>query len=224
MSPLKVLIVEDDPATLDLMTESLAALRLEVCPVADSRMAAELINREKFDGIFLDLEMPYMNGFDVANQVRGSSWNRSTPIVVVSGRDDRRTMQQVFATGATFFLQKPVDRQKLTRLVRSVRGAFLDNRRRHRRVPLRAKVLVRAGSRTLQGLIWNVSEGGVQLEVSDLQLGAAIEFSFCLPANSLVEAAGEVIWTKENRQGIRFTRVAPEGRMAIEELVASAES
>src|SRR3984893_501249 len=63
-------------------------------------------------------------------------WNKSVPIIIVTGRDDRRTMQEAFEIGATFFLQKPVDRQKLTGLFRTVRGALLENRRRHTRVPL----------------------------------------------------------------------------------------
>src|SRR5271163_4821517 len=116
MSSLKLLVVEDDLPSLELMDEVFMSLKADVRPISDGQEAAELINREKYDGIFLDLEMPNMSGFDLARHVRESSWNKSTPIVIVTGRDDRATMQQVFAVGATFFLQKPVDRQKLTTL------------------------------------------------------------------------------------------------------------
>ena len=107
------------------MAEVFTSLKAEVIPVSDSEKAAELVDQEKFDGIFLDLEMPNMNGFDLARRIRTSSWNKSVPIVIVTGRDDRRTMQEAFAIGATFFLQKPVDRQRLTGLFRAVRGALL---------------------------------------------------------------------------------------------------
>ncbi len=102
MVPLKVLVVEDDPAGLELMSEVFSSLKAQVYPFGDSEKAAAIINAEKFDGIFLDLEMPKLNGFDLARRVRSSSWNRSTPIIVVTGRDDRKTMQQAFAAGATF--------------------------------------------------------------------------------------------------------------------------
>src|SRR2546426_8881899 len=131
MAPLKLLIVEDDLASLELMAEVFTSLTAEVRPVGDSEKAAALVNGERFDGIFLDLEMPNLHGFDLARRIRKSSWNQSTPIIIVTGRDDRRTMQEAFAIGATFFLQKPVDRQKLTGLFRTVRGALLENRRRH---------------------------------------------------------------------------------------------
>ena len=74
-------------------------------PVSDSEKAAGLVNQEKFDGIFLDLEMPNLNGFDLARLIRKSSWNKSTPIIIVTGRDERETMQEAFAVGATFFFR-----------------------------------------------------------------------------------------------------------------------
>src|SRR5450432_2190580 len=114
MTPLKLLIVEDDPASLELMAEVFTFLKAEVRPVSDSEKAAGMVDQEMFDGIFLDLEMPNLNGFDLARLIRKSSWNKSTPIVIVTGREERQTMQQAFSIGATFFLQKPVDRRKLS--------------------------------------------------------------------------------------------------------------
>jgi CheY-like chemotaxis protein len=115
MTPLRRLIVEDDLASLELMTEVFTSLKAEVRPVSDSEKAVGMVNQEKFDGIFLDLEMPKLNGFDFASLIRKSLRNKSTPIIIVTGRDERRIMQEAFAIGAIFFLQKPVNRQKLRR-------------------------------------------------------------------------------------------------------------
>src|SRR6202521_656102 len=169
MIELKLLVVEDDAASLELMTEVFRSLKADVRPVSDSEEAARRVNQEKFDGIFLDLEMPNLHGFDLARGIRKSSWNKSTPIIIVTGRDERETMQEAFAVGATFFLQKPIDRQKLSTLFRIVSGGMLENRRRNTRVPLQTAVTCTVGSRTVRGMAWNLSEGGMQLEASGLQ-------------------------------------------------------
>ncbi len=224
MASLKLLIVEDDSASLDLMAEIFTSLNAEVCAVSDSERAADLVNREKFDGIFLDLEMPNMNGLDLARRIRGSSWNKSVPIVIVTGRDDRRTMQDAFAIGATFFLQKPVDRQKLTGLFRAVRGTLLENRRRYTRVPLQTSVICSVGSRTMQGAVWNLSSGGIQVEIGILQPRDSVTLSFRLPQSGIaIDAVGVVVWAKEQRQGIQFTKVSPQTQQAIQEFIAEAE-
>jgi len=224
MASLKLLVVEDDIASLELMTEVLTSLNADVRPVSNSREAADLVNQEKFDGVFLDLEMPNLNGFDLARRIRQSSWNKSTPIIIVTGRDDRRTMQEVFEIGATFFLQKPVDRQKLTGLFRAVRGTLLENRRRHSRVPLQAGLVCSTDSRTLRGVSWNLSSGGMQVEVDGLQPGDSVNLSFRLPQPGIpIDAAGVVVWVKEKRQGIRFTKLSPQAQQAIQDFVAEAE-
>ena len=223
MPSLKLLVVEDDPASLELMAEVFTSLRADVRPISDSEKAAELVNQEKFDGIFLDLEMPNMNGFELARRIRNSSWNKGVPIVIVTGLNDRRTMQEAFAIGATFFLQKPVDRQRLTGLFHTVRSTFLENRRRHARIPLQTAVTC-SGSRTMQGVTWNLSSGGVQVEIGNLQQGETVKLSFRLPRSGIViDAFGVVAWTKGQRQGIQFTKMSAQAQQAIQEFIAEVE-
>jgi CheY-like chemotaxis protein len=222
---LKLLIVEDDPANLELMTEVFTSLHAEVRPLGDSEEAAALINREKFDGIFLDLEMPRLNGLDLARLVRKSLWNKSTPIVIVTGRDDSQTMKQAFAQGATFFLQKPIDRQKLSNLFRTVRGGMLENRRRYMRVPLQTEVNCVVGSRMTRGVSWNLSQGGMLVEADNLRSGDVVRISFRLPSSgATIEAVAVVPWAGETRQGIQFTSVSAQNQQLIREFVAELEN
>jgi CheY-like chemotaxis protein len=224
MASLKLLIVEDDLPSLELMAEVFTSLEAEVRPVSDSQKAAGLVNQERFDGIFLDLEMPNLNGFDLARRIRKSSWNKSTPIVIVTGRDERQTMQEAFAIGATFFLQKPVDRQKLSILFRAVRGGMLENRRRSTRVPIQTDVMCEVGSRTARGVTWNLSEGGVQVEVDDLQPGNAVRLSFRLPVSGIaINADGTVVWADVRRQGIQFTKVSTQNQQSIRDFIVAVE-
>jgi DNA-binding response OmpR family regulator len=225
VQPLKLLVVEDHIPSLELMTEVFMSPKAKVRPISDSEKAVALVNQEKFDGIFLDLEMPNPNGFDLARLVRKSSWNKSTPIVIVTGRDQRQTMQDVFAIGATFFLQEPVDRQKLSALFRTVSGGMLENRRKSTRVPIQAEVTCTVGSRTVRGTSWNLSQGGMQVEVGDLKPKDAVRLSFTLPVSGVViDAAGIVVWANEKRQGIQFTSLSAQTQQSIRQFMAEVEN
>jgi CheY-like chemotaxis protein len=225
MSSLKLLVVEDDELNLELMGEVLTSLKAEITPVRDGEQAAAMVKQGRFDGIFMDLEMPTMHGFELAGRIRESSWNRSTPIVVVTGSDEKATMQQAFAKGANFFLQKPIDRQKLTRLFRAVRGVFLENRRRNVRISLRTDVMCTEGARTQRGTTWNLSVGGILIETgATLKPGDSVRLSFRLPVSGeQIDAVGSVVWTSATRQGIRFIKMNDQNARAIKEFIAAAE-
>ena len=225
MQPLKVLVVEDDLANLELMTEVFTSLKAEVQSISDSEKAVGVVNQEKFDGVFLDLEMPNLNGFDLVRLIRKSSWNKSTPIIIVTGRDDRQAMQDAFAIGVTFFLQKPVDRQKLSVLFRTVSGGMIENRRKYTRTPIQAGVACTVGSRTLRGVSWNLSQGGMQVEVDDLKLKDVVRLSFQLPISGVtIDVAGIVVWGKEKRQGIQFTNVSAQSQQSIRQFITEVEN
>jgi CheY-like chemotaxis protein len=225
MTSLRLLVVEDDALSLELMQEVLTSLKADVCSINDSQQAAALVNQNKFDGIFMDLEMPLMHGFELARRIRESSRNRYTPIVVVTGRDEKATMQEAFAKGATFFLQKPIDRQKLTGLFRAVRGTFLENRRRNLRVPLRTPVTCSEGARASDGMTWNLSQGGILIDTpAGLKPGDLVRLSFRLPVSGeQIDALGVVVWTSTSRQGIRFTKLSDQNRHVIKEFIEEVE-
>jgi CheY-like chemotaxis protein len=217
-------VVEDNIANLELMTEIFTSLEAQVRAVSDSEKAAFLVSQEKFDGIFLDLEMPHLNGFELSQLIRESSWNKATPIVIVTGRDERDTMKRAFSTGATFYLQKPIDRQKLNTLFRTVRGSFLENRRRSARVPLQTEVNCSAGERNLHGRTWNLSQGGMQVEVNGLKPGESVRLSFQLPSSRTnIEASATVVWGNQDRQGMRFTQLTSQNQEYLRQFISQVE-
>jgi CheY-like chemotaxis protein len=223
MSQLKLLVVDDDPTNLALMKELLQQLKAEVTAIGESPLAAQIIEREKFDGILLDLTMPILSGYDLAKQVRESSCNRSTPIAIVTGRDDRDAMHKSFSLGATYFLHKPVNKQQIAELLNDFRSPRYDNRRQFTRVPLSTEVTCLLGSKTLHGVIWNISQGGVQLEVEGLQQGDTVHMSFLL-SHIVIKAEGMVVWTHEDRRGLIFTDMSIENQEAIRVYVAKTGS
>jgi CheY-like chemotaxis protein len=220
MATLKVLVVEDDIPSLELMTEVFTSLNTDVRPLSDSLKAAEVVNREKFDGIFLDIEMPNLDGLELAQRIRKSSWNKSTPIIIVTAREERDTMYHAFAAGSTFFLQKPVDRMKLSNLLRTVQGPLYEGRRRYTRVPIQTEVICVVGPRTLTGMTWNMSQGGMQVEIHGLEPGDMAELSFRLPSPPLrIETFAHVVWSKDGRQGVQFIKMNIEHQLIVRDYI-----
>ena len=101
---------------------------------------------------------------------------------------------------------------------------MLDNRRKYARVPIRADVALHSGLRTLRGVSWNLSQGGMQVEVGDLKPKDAVRLSFQLPISAVtVDAAGIVVWANEQRQGIQFTNVGVQSQQSIRQFITDVE-
>lgn len=217
---LKLLVAEDDAANLELLVELLRSLTAEVHASNDSEEVAKLIEREAFNGIFLDLSMPGLSGFDLAKLIRESVLNRTTPIVVVTGREERDTMHLSFSVGATYFLQKPVARPNLVAILAKLQEPRYENRRRSNRVHLNSEVTCVVGDRRLQGATWNISQGGIQLEVIGLQKGDQLKMSFLLPnPATMIQCEGVIVWEQEERQGVYFTAMNLEAQDRIRAFV-----
>jgi DNA-binding response OmpR family regulator len=222
---LKVLVVDDDQLTLEMLGMMLAAEDVEVLGLRDPREASALIEKERFDGIFLDLTMPGLNGVELAGRIRASHHNSTTPIVVITGRGDSgAAMKEAFSAGAHFFLAKPLDRQKLRHLLKSTRGSLLRERRSNRRVPLTVDICCCAGTRTFNGMTSQISEQTVVFHLNDtLQLGEAVYVAFRLPASSrAVEGMGTIVPTDDvGSTACQFKKLDDVAREAVRVYVAS---
>ena len=101
---------------------------------------------------------------------------------------------------------------------------MLENRRKYARVPMRAQATCIVDSRTMRGVSWNLSQGGMQMEASDLQFRDTVQVSFRLPDSGLaVEAHGSVIWANEGRHGIQFTNVGARSQQSIRSYILELE-
>jgi DNA-binding response OmpR family regulator len=116
------LIVDDEAAVCEMVGKVLTAAGMEALTLTRSEEAPGLLNAGKFDVVFLDLHMAAPDGIELARQVRGSQWNRTTPIVLIS--DDQRpsALSIGFEAGASFFLYKPIDKDRLFKLIRATQS------------------------------------------------------------------------------------------------------
>jgi len=111
--PARILVVDDDPLTCELICEIFSSAGLDASFLTSSIEADGRLKREKYHAVFLDMRMSAPDGAELARPVRASRVNASTVIVMITGEQDRTVMRRAFEAGVEFFLFKPVERDKL---------------------------------------------------------------------------------------------------------------
>lgn len=219
----RLLVVDDEPEVLKLVKGLLESFGCEVCGIGNSREAAQLLNREKFDAVFLDARMPHPDGLELTRYIRESPSNSRVPIVMLTGYDDAETMRTGFKAGVTFFLGKPLDMRKLQGLLKALRGVMLKERRRYTRLPLRTVVTCRVGKHQFKSNSLNISEAGMLLEgTGGIDQGQEVELRFSLPRGPEQLNPRSRVVRKEprDRMGVQFLELKPEDLKALRGFVA----
>jgi DNA-binding response OmpR family regulator len=197
----------------------------DILPYLESHEAAEHVHDEKFDGIITDVQMPHLDGFELAKRIRSSALNRTTPIIMLTGHDDVDTMRQGFRVGATCFLGKPIDRDRFSALLKAMRGSMLAERRRYARLPYRTRVKCKPGPHFDQQFVAStltISEGGLSLEPSGgLENGQELEMEFQMTGLPMpLKIRGRVVRQEPSEPiGIEFIGPSQKDREAIRRYV-----
>ncbi len=116
----KILVVDDDPASRELLQEFLVAEGLEVVTAPDGRSSLAEFVRLKPDLVLLDVNMPFVDGFEVCRRIKSNSETRLTPVVLVTALAATEDRVQGIKAGADGFLSKPCDHSELLAHVRSL--------------------------------------------------------------------------------------------------------
>ncbi len=116
----KVLVVDDYEPNLRGLGQLLERADYTVFTAANGRDALEIVKRERPDLVLLDVIMPGISGLDVCAELKRNADTRFTPVVLISGEQERQTRLAGLDAGADDFLKKPVDPEELQARVRSL--------------------------------------------------------------------------------------------------------
>ena len=117
----RILHIEDDPANRLLVRKLLQAAGHEVTDAADGLEGVRLACADRPDLVLVDLNIPGLDGFEVALRLRGEPSLAGVPIVAITAEGDRETS---LAVGCDGFLQKPIDARSFSSVIqRYLKGA-----------------------------------------------------------------------------------------------------
>jgi DNA-binding response OmpR family regulator len=220
--PKRALIVDDDRDTCELIERVLNRSGIQSLVVTNSADAAALLRQRGFAIVFLDLQMPFPDGLELTRLTRDSSYNRMTPLVLISDDPRPNAMTQGFDAGASFFLYKPLDQDRLLRLVRATQGAIDHERRRTRRVPIRSRVRLRIAGQDIEGETVDVSMEGLLVKAQrTVPVGSSVDVCLQLSSESKpVTTVGCVVrLTGASQMGVHLGRLTPAESQRLQEFL-----
>jgi len=115
--PLRILVVDDDPAMVGAITALVGTEGHQVVTAYDGLTAVRRVETERPDLVLLDLAMPGPDGFTVAGRIRVLG---ATPIIVVSGESSESAKVRALELGADDYLVKPFGKAELLARINAV--------------------------------------------------------------------------------------------------------
>jgi two-component system chemotaxis response regulator CheY len=113
----RILIVEDSSAMRQMISLAVRKHGAEVTEAPDGLAALKEISQNRFDLLFVDLNMPVLDGMKLIQRIRQDAEHQDTQICVVTTEHATETEEQARALGANYYLRKPVARRDVERIL-----------------------------------------------------------------------------------------------------------
>jgi len=109
----KVLVVDDDPVSLKMLSVRLEVNNFTAITAQDGEEAVEKVKQDKPDAIVLDLMLPKMSGYEVCSMLKFDDNYKDIPIIVLSSLHEQEERDKAIKSGADAYFIKPFDLELL---------------------------------------------------------------------------------------------------------------
>ena len=118
-SPELILVVDDTPANLEVVCETLSDAGYEVATALDGDRALKRVHSYPPDLILLDVQMPGINGFETCQRLKADPTTASIPIIFMTALVDADSKEKGFVLGAVDYITKPFHEQEMVARVKT---------------------------------------------------------------------------------------------------------
>jgi len=118
--PTRILTVDDSASMRALLLHALTSRGFEVEQAIDGQAALEWLAGNEVDVVITDINMPRLDGFGLIEQLRGGARHAERPILVLTTESSDEKKRRARDAGATGWIVKPFDAEKLATAVRRV--------------------------------------------------------------------------------------------------------
>ena len=175
LPPAKILLVDDQPKNLLALNAMLEPLGQEVVQASSGKEALRHLLRDEFALVLLDVQMPVLDGYEVAELIRGRERSRAVPIIFLTAiHRDQRLVARAYTVGAVDYILKPIEPE----ILRSKVAVFIELYQKSQIIGRQAEELKRATER----------------EFADFRRLSEYRYTM------LAESMPQIVWTTD-RQG-----------------------
>ena len=118
----KILVVDDNPVSRELIREVLEDTHQRVLEAGNGEEALEKVLQEEPDIILLDIQMPALDGYEVLRRIRANPRVAALPVIAVTAFAMQEDCEKALAVGFDDFVTKPVDIASLRSKIRTLLG------------------------------------------------------------------------------------------------------
>ena len=121
-----ILIVEDDPKSLKLIRDLLRASGYAIIEATDGRQGVEQARAQKPDLIFMDIQMPVVNGIEATKILKTDRATKDIPIIALTASAMKEDKVKAFQAGCDGYITKPIDIKRFLKKAKEYLSGHID--------------------------------------------------------------------------------------------------
>ncbi len=115
----KIIVAEDSSVIQNLTKKILSQLNFDIVSVKNGKQVLDLIEKDTYHLLLLDIHMPVMDGMECAKAIRSTDGtNQNIPIIAITGNANNYTKEEFEAVGINAFIPKPLNYDSLVEKVK----------------------------------------------------------------------------------------------------------
>jgi two-component system sensor histidine kinase/response regulator len=114
----RVLLVEDNITNQRVAEAVLQSANFEVVIANDGVEALAVLEKETFDAVLMDVQMPRMDGYEATRRIRAHAGLKTLPVIAMTAHASKGAMEKCLAAGMDDYVSKPIDRMRLLTLLK----------------------------------------------------------------------------------------------------------
>ncbi len=123
----KILVIDDDKVTVSVVENILTREGYQIYTATDGKVGIEKATELKPDLIFMDINMPEMDGYETTMKLKNVNELESTPVIYISGLNPKNEANKIFLTGGVSMISKPFTNSQLIDVVKLAMGSVNKN-------------------------------------------------------------------------------------------------